>query len=123
MLFFDVKLEKKKKKNPYFIGRRKRDQCDRRQTGNHRAGQPTASGTTSRAVPRNDARVASAQELVSGGVRVDGPGQIVLAEVDQNGPVRSVRDDELQLAARHVVRAFVRQSPQHIAMALLVSWP
>lgn len=56
-----------------------------------------------------------------GGVRVDGPGQVVLAPVDQAGPVRTDGHDELQLAAGHVVPAVVRQGAQPVAVALLAS--
>lgn len=65
--------------------------------------------------------MAGAQGFVSGRVRVDRLGKIVLAQMDKKRPVRSVGHDQLQLAARHVVRAVVRQSPQPVAMALLVS--
>lgn len=99
----------------------KHDGPAERCVGDDRTGQPTASGTTSCAIPRNGARVAGAQELVSGRVRVDGPGQVVLAAVDKNRQVRPIGNDELQLAARHVVHALVHQSPQPVALALLVS--
>lgn len=54
-----------------------------RQVGDDRTGQPTASGTTSCAVSRHGARVAGAQGLVFGRLRVDGFGQVVLAQVDK----------------------------------------
>jgi len=49
---------------------------------------PVVPGTAPGAVPRHVARVAGAQEHVPGRVRVDGPGQIVLAAVDKTGTVR-----------------------------------
>jgi len=89
--------------------------------GDSWAGQLTASGTTSGPVPRDDAHVVGAPEHVSGRILVDGSGKVVLAQMDKKGSVRSVGNDELQLAARHVVHAFVRQSTQPAAVALLVS--
>lgn len=59
--------------------------------------------------------------FVSGRVLVDGLGKVILAQVDKKRHVRSVGHDELQLAARHVVHTLVYQSPQPVALALLVS--
>jgi len=89
--------------------------------GGDRTGQPTASGTTSGPVPRDDAHVVGAPKLVSSRIRVGRPWQIVLAQVDKKWPLRSIGNDELQLASGHVVHAFISQSTQPVAMALLVS--
>lgn len=105
----------------YFTAGLERDGRVRRQVGDDRHGQDSASGRTSRAVPRNDAHVAGEPGLVSGRVLVDGPGQVVLAPVVAAGQVRSVGDDQLQLAARHVVHTLNHPSAQPVALALLVS--
>lgn len=84
-------------------------------------GRPVATGADSRAVPSDITGVAGQTEHVSGGVRVDGPGQVVLAPVDQARPVRPDGNGELQLAAGHVVPSVVRQGAQPVAVALLAS--
>lgn len=101
--------------------RRRSKRLGQRHGDGGRTGQRPASGTTAGAISGNDALVAGAQEFVPGRVLVDGPGQVVLAQMDQERPVRSVGHSQLQLAARHVLHAFVRQGPEPVEVALLVS--
>lgn len=84
-------------------------------------GRPVATGADSRAVPSDITGMAGQTEHVSGGVRVDWPGKVVLAPVDQARPVRPDGNGELQLAAGHVVPSVVRQGAQPVAVALLAS--